>query len=188
MTRATQWAATVAGCQLPNKITERGLHVIKQYERFRATEYGDGWTTGGRPIRSKGFGHSNLLTTVPFDEGVPWTEDYAHNVLINHDLPYFYNLLAPHLKIAIPDEIHSINGSLAMNKGARGLYISEAWKILHDTSNKYHLDDYCMAILDYAIIAPNKETKVPEIKLGLKKRRVAEAGIWLQDRFPNYTD
>lgn len=171
---------------MPNKVTERGLHVIKQYERFRAAEYGDGWTTGGRPIRSKGFGHSNLLETVPFDEGVPWTIEYAHEVLVNHDLPYFYNLLTPHLKIDVPDEIWSIFGSLAMNKGAKGLYTSEPWKILHDTSNKYHLDDFCMAILSHAIIAPNKETKVPEVKEGLKKRRVAEAAIWLQDRFPDY--
>lgn len=170
---------------MANKVTERGLHVIKQYERFRAAQYGDGWTDGGRAIHSKGFGHSNLLTTVPFDEGVDWTQDYAHEVLLK-DLDYFGGLLLPHLKIEIPDEIWSVSMSLCMNKGARKLYESDAWKILHDTSNPYHKDDFCMAILNHALIAPNKITRLPEIKPGLQKRRVAEAGIWLQDRYPNY--
>lgn len=170
---------------MANKVTERGIHVIKQWERFRPTEYGDGWTTGGRPIRSKGFGHSNLLTTVPFDEGVPWTEDYAHDVLVNHDIPYFGDLLRPHLKIEVPDEIWSVCMSLAMNKGARGLYTSEQWQILHD-GQEYHLERFCESLRTYKIIAPNKITKEPEEKRGLRWRRIAEAGIYLQDRFPNY--
>jgi hypothetical protein len=170
---------------LANKVTDRGLHVSKQWERFRPTESGDGWTASGRPIRSKGFGHSNLLETVPFDEGVPWTEEYAHEVLLNHDLPYFYNLLRPHLKIDVPDEMWSIFGSLAMNKGAKGLYTSEPWQILHD-GQEYPFERFCESILKYAIIAPNKLTKEPEEKRGLRWRRIAEAGIYLQDRSKDY--
>ena len=176
---------------MANKVTERGLHVIKQWERFRAIDYHDGWTPGGRPIISKGFGHSNLLETVPFEEGGSWTIEYAHDVLVNHDLPYFYGLLMPHLKIEVPDEVYSIFGSLAMNKGVgklgneRGLINSEAWQILHD-GQEYHLERFCEVILKYAIIAPNKITKEPEEKRGLRWRRIAESAIFMQDRSKDY--
>lgn len=169
---------------LTPKITERGLHVIKQWERERTLEYPDGWTTGGRPIRSKGFGHSDLLTTVDFDAMPVWTSEYAHEVLLK-DLAYFGNLLLPHLKVPVPDTIWSICLSLAMNKGARGLYTSPQWEILHD-GQEYNFERFCEAIKDYKIIAPNKITKEPEEKRGLRWRRIAEAGLFMQDRFMDY--
>jgi hypothetical protein len=130
------------------------------------------------------------MTTVPFDEGLPWSEEYAHEVLIK-DLEYFGNLLLPHLKIEVPDEIWSIMLSLSYNKGVgkpggeKGLINSEAWKILHD-GGEYHLERFCEAILKYAIVAPNKVTGELEEKRGLRWRRIAEAGIFLQDRQVGY--
>lgn len=177
---------------LTPKITARGLHVIKQWERYRAKKYFDGWTpTTNVEIWSKGFGHSNLLTTVNFDEREEWSLEYAHEVLVNHDLPYFSALLLPHLKVPVPDTIWSICMSLSMNKGVgkpgneRGLINSEAWKILHD-SGEFNFERFCESILTYAIIAPNKVTKVPEEKRGLRWRRQAENGIFMQDRFMDY--
>jgi hypothetical protein len=82
--------------------------------------------------------------------------------------------------------------SLSMNKGVgkpgneRGLINSEAWKILHSNNEEYHLERFCEAILKYALIAPNKITKEPEEKRGLRWRREAEAGIFMQDRFKDY--
>jgi GH24 family phage-related lysozyme (muramidase) len=165
---------------LANKVTERGLHVIKQWERFRATPYHDGGT-----VKSIGFGHSNILAIPAFDETSVWTLEYASEVLEQIDLPYFGKLLEPHIKIDIPDEIYSICISLSMNKGAGRLVRSDEWKILHD-GGEYHLERFCESILKYAIHAPNKITGEMEEKRGLRWRRIAEAGLYLQDRFPNY--
>ena len=163
---------------MANKITERGLHVIKQWERFRANDYNDG------AVKSKGFGHSQHLSTVPFDEGQPWTIEYASRVLLL-DLEYFGGLLRPHIKIDIPDEIYSICLSLSYNKGVGRLIRSDEWKILHD-GGEYHLERFCEAILKYAVHAPNKTTGEMEEKRGLRWRRIAEAGIFMQDRFKDY--
>lgn len=175
---------------MANKVTDRGLHVIKQWERFRARPYHDGFRADGSKILSIGFGHSNLLPHHAFDEGSEWTEDFAHDVLID-DLDYFGGLLRPHLKIEVPDAIYSVQMSLSMNKGVgmpgkeKGLINSEAWQILHD-GQEYHLERFCEAILKYAVHAPNKITGVMEEKRGLRWRRIAEAGIYLQDRFRDY--
>lgn len=175
---------------LTPSVTPRGLHVIKQWERERITEYPDGWTPSGRPIKSKGFGHSNMLATVDFDAIPVWTPEYAHEVLLL-DLEYFGNLLRPHLKVPVPDTIWSICMSLSMNKGVgkpgneRGLINSEAWQILHD-GQEYHLERFCESILKYALIAPNKITQEPEEKRGLRWRRIAESGLHMQDRFEDY--
>ena len=171
---------------LTPSLTERGLHVIKQWERFRATPYNDGFRKDGSKILSIGFGHSDQLSkeTVPFVTTDVWTEEYANEVLLK-DLAYFGNLLLPHLKRPVPDAIWSICLSLAMNKGAKGLYSSAPWQIMHDTG-EFPFENFCESILKYAIIAPNKETKEPEEKRGLRWRRIAEAGIYLQDRFEDY--
>ena len=163
---------------MANVLTERGVHVICQWERFLANDYNDG------AVKSKGFGHSQHLTTVPFDEGKPWTLEYATEVLLK-DLDYFGSLLAPHLKIEVPDEIWAICLSLAYNKGVGRLVRSDNWKILHD-GGEYHLERFCESILTYATQAPNKITGEMEEKRGLRWRRIAEAAIWLQDRHPNY--
>ena len=169
---------------LTPSITERGLHVIKQWERFRATPYGDGYDKAGNPIRSIGFGHSDQLEHDTFDETSVWTEAHANAVLMN-DIGYFGKLLLPHLRRPVPDAIWSVCISLAMNKGAKGLYTSAPWKILHDTG-EYPFENFCESILKYAIIAPNKVTKELEEKRGLRWRRSAVAGIYLQDRFTDY--
>ena len=81
--------------------------------------------------------------------------------------------------------------SLSMNKGVgkpggeRGLINSEAWKVLHD-GQEYNFERFCDAVLEYALIAPNKITKEPEIKRGLKWRRQGEVGLHQQDRFTDY--
>jgi hypothetical protein len=184
--------AEIYPVSLTPSVTERGLHVIKQWERHRAKKYFDGWTpTTHKEIFSKGFGHSNLLTNVNFDEHEDWSLEYAHEVLVNHDLPYFGGLLLPHLKVPISDHLWSVCMSLSMNKGVgklgneRGLINSEAWKILHD-GQEFNSERFCEAILKYALIAPNKITKQPEEKRGLRWRRIAEAGIFMQDRFKDY--
>ena len=164
---------------MANQVTERGLHVIKSWERFRARPYHDGGT-----VKSIGFGHSSQLESYPFDENSEWTIDLAHDVL-RGDLEYFGNLLRPHLKIEVPDEIWSICLSLSYNKGVGRLVRSDNWKILHD-GGEYHLERFCESILTYAIEAPNKITGVMEEKRGLRWRRIAEAGIFLQDRSPDY--
>ena len=164
---------------MANKSTERGIHVLKQWERFRASEYPDG------AVKSKGFGHSEHLTTVPFQHGVPWTEEYAHDVLVNYDLPYYGNLITPYLKIEVPDTIWDVIMDLTYNKGAGRLVRSDLWQILHD-GGEYHLERFCEASLKYAIEAPNKITGVMEEKRGLRWRRIAVAGLYLQDRFPDY--
>jgi GH24 family phage-related lysozyme (muramidase) len=175
---------------LTPSITERGIHVIKQWERFRATPYGDGFDSKGNPVKSIGFGHSNQLLTFPFDENSVWTEIYAHEVLTS-DLEFYEKLLLPHLKVPVPDTIWSICLSLAYNKGIgtpggeKGLINSEAWKILHD-GGEYPFERFCEAILKYAIIAPNKITGELEEKRGLRWRREAEAGLYQQDRFRDY--
>lgn len=169
---------------MANQITERGLHVIKQWERFRARSYGDGFRKDGTPILSIGFGHSNQLETDPFDEKSVWTEEFANEVLLR-DLAYFGDLLLPFLKREVPDEIWSICLSLAFNKGVTRLVNSAPWKILHDTG-EYPFENFCESILKYAIIAPNKVTTEPEEKRGLRWRRIAEAGIFLQDRQKGY--
>jgi hypothetical protein len=177
---------------LTPSVTERGVHVIKQWERHRSKKYFDGWTpTTHQEIWSKGFGHSNLLTNVNFDEREEWPLEYAHEVLVNHDLPYFGGLLLPHLKVPVPNTIWSMCMSLSMNKGVgkpgneRGLINSEAWKILHD-GKEYNFERFCDAVLEYALIAPNKITKEPEVKRGLRWRRQAEVGLHQQDRFEDY--
>lgn len=161
-----------------NAVTERGLHVIKSWERHRPKEYPDG------AVKSKGFGHSEHLTTVDFGYGVDWTEEYASEVLLL-DLEYFGNLLLPHLKIEVPDEIWSVCLSLSYNKGVGRLVRSDNWKILHD-GGEYHLERFCESILTYATQAPNKITGEMEEKRGLRWRRIAEAGLYLQDRFHTY--
>jgi GH24 family phage-related lysozyme (muramidase) len=164
--------------------------VVKSWERFRATPYADGFRPDGSKILSIGFGHSNQLPKPKFDENSVWTEAYASEVLIK-DLNYFGELLKPHLKIEVPDEIWSICLSLSYNKGVgkpggeKGLINSEAWKILHD-GGEYNLERFCEAILKYAIVAPNKVTGELEEKRGLRWRRIAEAGIFLQDRQVGY--
>jgi GH24 family phage-related lysozyme (muramidase) len=163
-----------------NQVTPRGLHVIKSWERFRASPYRDGFTKDGELILSCGFGHSNQLTEPKFDESSVWTMEFASEVLLN-DLAYFGKILKPHLKIEVPDTIWSVMLSLSMNKGVGRLIRSDEWKILHD-GGEYHLERFCEAILKYAIIAPNKITGEPEEKRGLRWRRIAEAGIYLQDR------
>lgn len=168
-----------------NRVTERGLHVIKQWERFRAAPYGDGFRTDGTPVLSIGFGHSDQLETFPFDEKSAWSEDFAHDVLLR-DLDYFGGLLRPHLKSEVPDEIWSICLSLAFNKGVSRLVKSDPWAILHDGGD-YHMERFCEAILTYAVIAPNKATGIMEEKRGLRWRRIAEAGLYLQDRQRGYT-
>jgi GH24 family phage-related lysozyme (muramidase) len=156
---------------LTPSITERGIHVIKQWERFRAVPYGDGFDSKGNPVKSIGFGHSNQLLTFPFDENSVWTEIYA--------------------QVPVPDTIWSICLSLAYNKGVgtpggeKGLINSDAWKILHD-GGEYPFERFCEAILKYAIIAPNKVTGELEEKRGLRWRREAEAGLYQQDRFMDY--
>jgi len=177
---------------LTPSVTERGIHVIKQWERHRSGKYFDGWTpTTHQEIWSKGFGHSTLLATVDFDEREEWPLEYAHDVLVNHDLPYFGKLLLPHLKVPVPDNIWSICMSLSMNKGVgkpgneRGLINSEAWKVLNE-GGEYNFERFCDAVLEYALIAPNKITKEPEVKRGLKWRRQAEIGLFQQDRFTDY--
>lgn len=173
-----------------NQITERTLHVVKQWERFRAKAYHDGFDKDGKPIYSIGFGHSSQLKTFPFDENSVWTEEYATEVLIS-DLNYYGDLLRPHLKIEVPDEIWGVCLSLSYNKGVgipgneRGLINSDAWRILHD-GGEYHLERFCEAILKYAVHAPNKVTGAMEEKRGLRWRRIAEAGLFLQDRQKGY--
>ncbi len=168
---------------LLNKITDRGLHVIKQWERYRAIKYSDGVRPDGTPIFSKGFGHSNQLNTVPFDDPEIWTLDYASSVLADHDLPYYGALLAAETTIPeIPDTLYGTIMSLCMHKGVNRLVKSDQWKILQDTSNKYNKEDFCVAILDYALYNSKGEYKV-----GIKYRRIAEAGIYMQDRFPDYS-
>ncbi len=162
------------------KVTERGLHVIKQWERFRPKAYKD-----GIKVLSIGFGHSNILSTPVFDELSVWTEQYAHDVLLA-DLDYFGGLLAPHLKIKVPDTLWSVLMSLSMNKGVGRLVRSDEWKILHNVSDPYHKEAFCEAILKYAVAAPNKVTEVMEEKKGLRWRRIAEAGLYLQDRQEGY--
>jgi GH24 family phage-related lysozyme (muramidase) len=176
---------------LKNVITARALHTIKSWERFRAMAYKDGVRKDGTPILSIGFGHSNQLETPSFDETSVWTQEYASEVLLQ-DLEYFGKLLRPHLKIEVPDALWGVLMSLAFNKGVgapgkeKGLINSEAWRILHDTSDKYHKELFCEAILKYAVHAPNKDTGVMEEKKGLRWRRIAEAAIYLQDRSENY--
>lgn len=167
------------------KVTDRGLHVIKQWERYRAIPYSDGFKSDGSKVYSIGFGHSNYLSNVTFTEGSIWTQEYASEVLLQ-DLEYFGSLLKPYLKIEVPDEIWSICMSLCMNKGAKALYTSPQWEILHGIEDKYHKDNFCESILKYGIHAKNKETGVLEEKRGLRWRRIAEAGIYLQDRFKDY--
>lgn len=167
---------------LSNIVTERGLHVIKQWERYRAVEYSDGVRPDGTPILSKGFGHSDQLNTVPFNDPVIWTLDYASDVLANYDLPYYGKLLAAETTIPeIPDTLYSCIMSLCMNKGVRRLVESDQWKILLDTSNKFNKEDFCVSILDYAV-----HNSKGEYKKGLRYRRIAEAGLYMQDRFPDY--
>ena len=163
---------------MPNTITERGLHVIMQWERFRAVPYHDGGT-----VMSKGFGHSNIGDP-SFDDS-PWTLEYATEVL-SKDLEKFGKLLEPHLKVEIPDSLYSCILSLAYNKGVGRLVRSDQWKILHDTSDQYHKEAFCESILHYAIEAPNKITGEMEEKKGLRWRRIAEAGLFMQDRSENY--
>jgi GH24 family phage-related lysozyme (muramidase) len=168
--------------ELSNKVTDRGIHVIKQWERFRAIEYSDGIRPDGTPVLSKGFGHSDQLDTVPFSDPVIWTLEYASNVLVNHDLPYYGALLASETTIPeIPDSLYSCILSLCMNKGVNRLINSDQWKILLDTTNKYNKEDFCVSILDYAV-----HNSKGEFKKGLKYRRIAEAGLFMQDRFPDY--
>lgn len=165
-----------------NTVTERGLHVIKQWERFRAIEYSDGVRPDGTPVLSKGFGHSNQLDTVPFNDPVIWTLDYASTVLSDHDLPYYGKLLMAETTLPeIPDALYSCIMSLCMNKGVRRLVESDQWKILLDTNNKWFKEDFCVSILDYAV-----HNSKGEFKKGLKYRRIAEAGLFMQDRFPDY--
>ncbi len=167
---------------MSNTVTERGLHVIKQWERFRAIEYNDGVRADGSPILSKGFGHSDQLTTVPFNDPVIWTLGYASEVLANYDLPYYGKLLLAETTLPeVPDTLYSCIMSLCMNKGVRRLVESPQWQILLDVSNKYNKEDFCMSILDYAV-----HNSKGEYKKGLKYRRVAEAGLFMQDRFPDY--
>jgi GH24 family phage-related lysozyme (muramidase) len=164
-----------------NKVTERGLHVIKQWERYRAITYNDGVRKDGSPILSKGFGHSDQLTTVPFNDPVIWTLDYASDVL-NKDLEYFGALLAAETTVPeVSDHLYSCIMSLCMNKGVRRLVESDQWKILQDTSNKFNKEDFCVSILDYAV-----HNSKGEYKKGLRYRRIAEAGLFMQDRFPDY--
>lgn len=166
----------------PNTVTERGLHVIMQWERYRAIPYKDGVRPDGTDILSRGFGHSNQLNTVPFDSPDIWTLDYAKEVLRDHDLPYFGKLLAAETEVPeIPDELYGTIMSLCMNKGVSRLVKSDQWKILLDTSNKFNKEDFCVSILDYALV-----NSKGEYKKGLKYRRIAEAGIYMQDRFPDY--
>lgn len=165
---------------MANSVTARGLHVIKQWERFRALPYKDGM------VMSIGFGHSSIMSTPAFNAKSVWTPDYAHDVLANYDLPYFGKLLEPHLKVEIPDSLYSCIISLCMNKGVGRLVRSDNWKILHDTSDKYHKEEFCESILKYAIEAPNVQTEIMEEKKGLRWRRIAEAGLYLQDRSDNY--
>jgi GH24 family phage-related lysozyme (muramidase) len=171
---------------LTPKLTERGLHVIKQWERFRATPYHDGFRKDGSKILSIGFGHSDTLLkeTVSFVMTDVWTEEYAHEVLLK-DLEYFGKLLLPNLKRAIPDSIWSICLSLSMNKGVSRLVSSAPWQILHDTG-EYPFENFCESILKYAIHAPNKITGEMEEKRGLRWRRQAESALFLQDRFTDY--
>jgi GH24 family phage-related lysozyme (muramidase) len=167
---------------LSNTVTQRGLHVIKQWERYRAIPYNDGVRPNGMPIFSKGFGHSDQLDTVPFDNPAIWTLEYASDVLENYDLPYYGKLLAAETTIPdIPDTLYSCIISLCMNKGVRRLVESDQWKILLDTTNKYNKEDFCVSILDYAV-----HNSKGEYKKGLKYRRIAEAGLFMQDRFPDY--
>lgn len=164
-----------------NQVTERGLHVIKQWERYRASVYPDGVRADGSPILSKGFGHSDQLNTVPFNDPEIWTLDYATEVL-KKDLDYFGALLKAETEIPeIPDPLYSCIMSLCMNKGVRRLVTSPQWQILLDTSNRFHKEDFCVSILDYAV-----HNSKGEFKLGLKYRRIAEAGIYMQDRFTDY--
>ena len=164
-----------------NQVTERGLHVIKQWERYRAAVYPDGVRVDGTPILSKGFGHSDQLNTVPFNDPEIWTLDYAGEVL-KKDLEYFGALLAAETVIPeIPDALYSCILSLCMNKGVRRLVTSPQWQILLDTTNRYNKEDFCVSILDYAV-----HNSKGEFKLGLKYRRIAEAGLYMQDRFPDY--
>jgi GH24 family phage-related lysozyme (muramidase) len=165
-----------------NKVTERGLHVIKQWERFRAIPYSDGVRPDGTPVLSKGFGHSDQLDTVPFNDPVIWTLDYATGVLANYDLPYYGKLLAAETDVPeMPDSLYSCIMSLCMNKGVRRLVTSPQWQILLDTTNKYNKEDFCVSILDYAV-----HNSKGEYKKGLKYRRIAEAGLYMQDRFADY--
>lgn len=160
------------------------------WERFRAQPYFDGLKKDGSKIYSIGFGHSNYLIDPPFNGSSIWTQDYAHTVLLN-DIEYFGNLLKPHLKVKVPDSLWSVCMSLCINKGVgmpgneKGLINSEAWKILHD-GKELHLERFCESILTYATVAINKTTLEPEVKQGLVWRRIAEAGIYFQDRLPDY--
>lgn len=132
---------------------------------------------------SIGFGHSNILAKPAFDIDSVWTQDFAHDVLVD-DLEYFGKLLAPHLKVEVPDTLYGVLMSLCMNKGVGRLVRSEQWKILHDTSDQYHKEAFCESILTYAteITVDGQIVK----KKGLRWRRIAEAGIFLQDRSDNY--
>lgn len=164
-----------------NQVTERGLHVIKQWERYRASAYNDGIRSDGSPILSKGFGHSDQLNTVPFNDPEIWTLDYATEVL-KKDLDYFGALLLAETEVPeIPDTLYSCIMSLCMNKGVRRLVTSPQWQILLDTGNRFHKEDFCVSILDYAV-----HNSKGEYKKGLRYRRIAEAGLYMQDRFPDY--
>jgi GH24 family phage-related lysozyme (muramidase) len=166
---------------LSRRVTERGLHVIKQWERYRAIEYKDGVRADGTPVLSKGFGHSDQLNTVLFNDPIIWTMDYANEVLLK-DLDYYSKLLAAETDIPeMSDHLYSCIMSLCMNKGVRRLVESDQWKILQDTSNKFNKEDFCVSILDYAV-----HNSKGEYKKGLRYRRIAEAGLYMQDRFPDY--
>ena len=165
---------------MANKITERGIHTLKSWERYRATPYND-----GKGVISIGFGHSSLSQIYPFTDISMWTIEYA-TIVLYADLAEISTRIDPEIKVEIPDDLYSCIMSLCYNKGVGRLIRSDNWKILHDTSDKYHKEAFCESILKYAIEAPNKVTGEMEEKKGLRWRRIAEAALFLQDRSQDY--
>ena len=145
------------------KITERGIHIIKQWERFRAKPYHD------VSVMSIGFGHSSLMEPA-FTAGDTWTIEHAEEVLRDHDIPYFEKLILPHLTVDIRDELYSGIISIGFNKGAGRLVRSEEWKILHDTTDTYRQDNFAEAMLHYAVAVEDHTTHELTEKRGLRWR------------------
>jgi GH24 family phage-related lysozyme (muramidase) len=158
-----------------NQVHADAIALIKEQELFVATPYQD---HGGR--LAQGYGHS--VGDPPVIPGSEWTEEYASEVL-SRDVEERAKPLRKWLEghgVELTDRAFGACVSLIYNRGWTAFKATQVAHYLKSKEVTNHLVKAAVAFVDDENCkAKDKITGELRVFLGLKKRRIQEAALFL---------
>jgi GH24 family phage-related lysozyme (muramidase) len=159
-----------------NSVHPDAVALIKAQELFMAEPYMD----HGKPPRlAQGYGHS----IGPPEVGGVWTEEYASDVLLQ-DIEDRAKPLRKWLKdsgdIQLTDRQFGACISLIYNRGWTAFLKTKVAEFILSTNVTNHMIKAgCAFVEEENMRSVDKDTGEPRVFLGLKRRRILEAAMFL---------